>query len=132
LSCFIKNKPFGFTYLYRKMLKNAKNRNEARIKIENAKADLLFLTTKDCNMWNTYEGSIELMDTLRKSRYQHSYNLVVYDDAGEPFAPAYLIPYGEGKLKIAPRLVFSIGGTSKGNSHAQVDSWYKAIEFLKG
>jgi hypothetical protein len=131
VSCFIKNKPFGFTYLYRKMLQNAKNKDEARIKIENAKADFLFFTSKDCNMWNTYEGSLELMETLRKSNYQHGYDLVVYDDAGEPYAPAYVIPYGEGKLEIAPRLVLSTGGTTKGNAHAQADSWYKAIEFLK-
>jgi len=130
-SCFIKNKPFGFTYLYRAMLKNAKNKDEARIRIENAQADFLFFTSKDCNMWNTHEGSLVIMDTLRKCNYQHSYNLVVYDDAGEPYAPAYLIPYGEAKLKIAPRLVLSMGGTPKGNAHAQVDSWKKAIEFLK-
>ena len=131
LSCFIKNEPFGFTYLYKKMLLNAKNKNEARIKIENAKADFLFFTTKECNMWNTYEGSLEIMDTLRKSNYQRKFDLIVYDDGGEPYAPAYLIPYGEGKLKIAPRLTLSIGGTVKGNAHVQVDSWYKAIEFLK-
>jgi hypothetical protein len=82
-------------------------------------------------MWNTYEGSLEIMDTLKRCKYQHEYNLVTYEDAGEPYAPAYLIPYGEGKMKIAPRLVFSLGGTSKGNAHAQADSWEKAITFLK-
>jgi hypothetical protein len=131
LSCFIKNEPFGFNYLYKKILLNAKNKNKARIKIENAKADFLFFTTKDCNMWNTYDGCLEIIDTLRKSNYQHKYDLIVYDDGGEPYAPAYLIPYGEGKLKIAPRLVLSIGGTTRGNAYTQVDSWYKAIEFLK-
>lgn len=35
-------------------------------------------------------------------------------------------------LKIAPRLIFSSGGTLEGNARAQVDSsWEKAIEFFR-
>jgi hypothetical protein len=131
ISCFFKNAPFGFTHTFKKGLRLAKNKNSARIKIEKAHADLLLITSKQCNMWNTYDGSLEIMKTLKACNYQHSYELVTYEDAGEPYAPAYLIPYGDAKIKIAPRFVFTPGGTAKGNALAQIDSWEKAIAFLK-
>jgi hypothetical protein len=131
IGCFIRNKPFGFAHMYEKCLSAATNKEEARIKIENSNADLLLFTSKQCNIWNTYDGCVVIMDTLRKCNYQHSYDLVVYEDAGEPYFPPYIISYGEAKLKFAPRLVFSLGGTLKGNAYAQSDSWEKAIQFLK-
>jgi hypothetical protein len=48
-----------------------------------------------------------------------------------PHFPAYVLSYGEAKLKIVPRLVFWLGGSAKGNAHAQADSWEKAIRFLQ-
>ncbi len=131
VNCFIKNVPFGFTYLHAKGVRKAKNKEEARIKIENSKADLLLVTTKDCNMWNTFEGTAEIVETLRKYNYQKSYDLVIYDNAGEPYYAPYIIPACEIQVKFAPRLVLSMGGTMKGNAHACEDSWVKAIEFFK-
>jgi esterase/lipase len=131
IRCFAKNEPFGFARMYEKCLAIASNKEEARIKIENSEADLLLFTSRQCNMWNTYDGCMVIMDMLRKSNYKHGYDLVVYEDAGEPYFPPYMISYGEAKLKIAPRFVFSMGGTPKGNAHAQGDSWEKTIQFLK-
>lgn len=82
-------------------------------------------------MWNTYDGCVVLMETLQKYNYQYKFDLITYEDAGEPYAPAYLIPYGDGRLEIFPRLVLLTGGTAEGNAFAQEDSWRKAIEFLK-
>jgi len=119
LSCMIKNEPFGFTHTDKKGLDLAKNKEAARIKVENSHADIILFTSKDCNMWNTYDGSLEIMDMLRKIIYSHHYDLVVYEDAGEI------------SKKMAPRLVLSMGGTLRGNAHAKEDSWVKTIVFFK-
>jgi esterase/lipase len=131
INCFIKNEPFGYTHTYKKGLDAAQNREAARIKVENARASLLLFTSKECNMWNTYDGCVQIMDTLKKFSYQYGCDMVVYENAGEPYYVPYVIPASESKLKIAPRLILSTGGDLQGNAHAQVDSWTKAIEFLK-
>jgi esterase/lipase len=130
LRCMIKNEPFGFTTLYRKALSVAKNKEAARIRVEEAHADLMLFTSTDCGMWNTYDGSIEIMETLRKCHYPHSYELVVYPDAGEPYLVPYVFPVGITSAKMMPRLVLSMGGTLAGNAHARTDAWEKAIAFL--
>jgi dienelactone hydrolase len=131
LNCMIKNEPFGFTHTYKKGLALAKNKEAARIKVEDAHADLLLVTSKECGMWNTYDGCVEMMDTLRKHNYSHTYDLIVYEDTGEPYLVPYVIPASESSVKIAPRLVLSMGGTLQGNSHARTDAWEKAIEFFR-
>ncbi len=131
ISGFIKNKPLQFTDTYQKGLRAARNKEAARIKIENAQADLLLFTSKECGMWNTYDGSVQIMETLRKCNYPHKYDLVVYEDAGEPYYVPYVFPAGWTTMKIAPRLVLSAGGTLEGNAHARADSWKKIIEFFK-
>jgi hypothetical protein len=130
LGCMIKNKPFAFTNIYRKGLANANNKEEARIKIENAQADLLMMTSTECGMWNTYDGSVEIMETLRKCHYPHRYDLIVYENAGEPYLVPYVIPVGLTSSKMMPRLVLSIGGTLEGNHHARTDAWEKTIAYL--
>jgi len=130
LTCFIKNKPFGYTHTYKNGLINAKNKEDARIKIETASADLLLFAGKQDNIWNAYDGCVEIMETLRKSNYQHKYELCTYENAGHPFYAPYIIPAGEASMKVAPRMTFSTGGTLKGNVEAQVDSWEKMLEFF--
>ena len=131
ISCFIKNKPFGFTYTYKKGVNTAKNREAARIKIENTKADILLFAGKQDNIWNSYDGCVQIMDDLRKHNFQYNYNFFAYKNAGHPFYAPYIIPAGETMLKMAPRLVFSSGGTLEANAHSQADSWEKAIEFFR-
>jgi dienelactone hydrolase len=131
LSGFVKNKPFEFTSVYKKGLAVAKNKEAARIKAEDAHADLLLFTTKECGMWNTYDGCVQIMDTLRKHNYPHAYDLIVYENAGEPYLVPYVFPMSVSSVKMAPRLVLSMGGTLEGNAHARADSWEKAIEFFK-
>jgi len=130
LRCMVKNEPFGFTSFYKKSLALAQNKTAARIPAEDAQADLLLVTSTDCNMWNTYDGSLEIMETLRKCQYSHAYELVVYENAGEPYYVPYVIPAGIISKQIAPRLVLSMGGTLQGNAHAKEDSWVKTIEFF--
>ena len=131
LGSFIKNKPFEFASIYKKGINLAQNKESARIKVEDAQADLLLFASKQCGMWNTYDGSVQILDTLRRNSYPHHYDLIVYEGAGEPYLVPYVIPASESSAKIAPRLVLSMGGTLKGNAHARADSWEKTIEFFK-
>jgi pimeloyl-ACP methyl ester carboxylesterase len=130
LECFIKNKPFGYTPAFVKSLRLANNKEDARIKIEKSNADFLFCTGMDCGMWNTYDGSMEIMDILKTKNYPHAYELIVYEDAGEPYYVPYVIPAGESSAKMMPRLTLSMGGTLQGNAYAREDSWVKTIEFF--
>lgn len=131
LEGFLKNKPFEFASVYKKGVAAAANREAARIRVEEAHADLLMFTSKQCGMWNTYDGSLEIMDRLKKYNYPCKYDLIVYEDAGEPYLVPYVIPVSESSVKMAPRLVLSMGGTLEGNAHAREDSWVRTIEFLK-
>jgi hypothetical protein len=130
LSCFLKNKPFGFTATYKKGLDMADNKEAARIKVENARADLFLVTSTDCGMWNTYDGSLNIMETLKKSHYSHAYNLIVYEQAGEPYLVPYVIPVSMNTARLAPRLVLTSGGTLEGNARAQYGAWGKTLEFF--
>lgn len=132
LGCFIKNKPFGYTHTYKKGLLEAKNKEDARIKVENAKADILLFAGKQDNIWNAYDGCIEILDILHKMNYQYEYKFYGYENAGHPFYAPYIIPAAESaSMKMAPRMSFSSGGTFEGNAYAQMDSWEKALEFFK-
>jgi len=59
------------------------------------------------------------------------YDLVVYENGGEPYFVPYVISVGLNSIKMAPRLVLTTGGTLAGNAQTRVDSWEKAIELLK-
>jgi hypothetical protein len=131
IGCMFKNEPFTLTYCFKKWLNAAKNKESARIPVENANADFLFLVGKQNGIWNSYDGCVEIMNTLRKNNYPRKYDLVVYDDAGESFYAPYVIPIYETRLKLAPRLVLSQGGTFEGNAFAQRDAWEKIIAFFK-
>ena len=59
------------------------------------------------------------------------YDLVVYENGGEPYFVPYVISVGLNTVKMTPGLVLTTGGTLAGNAQqARVDSWKKAIEFL--
>ncbi len=131
LDCLIKDKPFGYTPVYEKSLGHATNKDDARIKVENSNADFLFCTSKDCGMWNTYEGALEIMEALKKNNYLHAYDLIVYENAGEPYFVPYVIPAGESTARMMPRLTLSMGGTLQGNAYAREDSWEKTIQFFE-
>ena len=130
LNGFMKNEPFEFASVYKKGIAVAKNKEAVRIKVENAHADLLLFTSKQCGMWNTYDGCLQIMQTLRNCNYPHSYDMIVYEDAGEPYLVPYVMPSGISSMKMAPRLVLSMGGTLEGNAHARADAWEKTIKFF--
>ena len=134
IGCFIKNKPFGYTHTYKAGLEKANDETKAkaRIKIENAKADLLLFSSRMNNMWNTYDGCVEIIKALDKADYPYRYEHITYQNAGEPFYAPYILPYEAfAPIKMAPRLSFSSGGTPQGNTGAQIDSWERMLRFFE-
>ncbi|OPZ84350.1 MAG: hypothetical protein BWY74_04223 [Firmicutes bacterium ADurb.Bin419] len=132
LDCFIRNKPFGYAYTYKTGIDQAANKEEARIKIENAKADILLIAGENDNIWNSSDGCDDLMNTLKRNNYSYSFNFFKYKETGHPFPLPYIIPLSVTlSMKMVPRLVFETGGTIAGNVYAQVDSWRKTIEFFE-
>lgn len=131
LGNFIKNKPFGYTHTYKKSILDSKNTDAARIKIENAKADILMFAGREDNIWNTFDGCTEIMETLKKAKYSNEYKLITYEGVGHPFYAPYFLPtYASTEVKIGPRMRFSNGGTPQKNTDAVVDSWEKMLSFL--
>lgn len=122
--------PFGFTTTYKMSVERAKRKEEARIKIENAHADLLLIAGQKDNVWNTYDACLEIMDALRKHDYKYDYNLLNYNDLGHSFPMPFVIPLSETLNVKLGTGSFTCGGTLKGNSFGQSDSWQKTIEFF--
>ncbi|MHC1682641.1 MAG: acyl-CoA thioesterase/bile acid-CoA:amino acid N-acyltransferase family protein [Clostridiaceae bacterium] len=132
LSCFIRNEPFGYTYTYKTCVDNATNKEEARIKVENSNADILLISGKNDNIWNSYDGCVEIINTLTKCAHKKIYSHLAYEGAGHPFHLPYILPVSlTTSMKLAPRFVFSSGGELVGNLNFQKDSWDKTIKFFK-
>ncbi|URJ45597.1 acyl-CoA thioester hydrolase/BAAT C-terminal domain-containing protein [Paenibacillus polymyxa] len=111
-------------------MERARNKEEARIKIENANANLLLISDHQDNIWNTHEACVEIMSILKKNNYKYKYNLLDYKDLGHSLPLPFIIPLSETlNLKMGGG-VFTCGGTLKGNSFGQSDSWQKTIEFF--
>lgn len=129
-SCLEKNTPFGFATTYKKSVEIANNKEEARIKIENAHADLLLIAGQEDNVWNTHEACAEIMNILEKHNYKYNYNLLEYKNLGHSLPIPYVLPLSETLNIQMPLGVFTCGGTLKGNSYGQSDSWHKTIDFF--
>ena len=133
IRCFIKNKPFGFAYTYKKSLELASNKEEARINVENSNADLLLLSGQNDGWWDAQESCLEIMKGLTAHNYRHKYEHIAYENAGHACYPPFIIPVEElsAPQKIAPRLYFAEEGVSReANAYMLEHSWNKAIEFF--
>jgi hypothetical protein len=132
LDCFINNEPFGYTYTYKTGVYTATNKDDARIKVKNAQVDILLIAGEKDNIGNAYDGCVEIMNILAKHKYKYNYSLLAYENAGHLSLYPYIIPVAvTASMKLAPRLVFTTGGTLEGNSHIQKNSSDKTIEFFR-
>ncbi|URZ04670.1 acyl-CoA thioesterase/bile acid-CoA:amino acid N-acyltransferase family protein [Clostridium felsineum] len=122
---------FGFASTYKKSIEKALNKEDARIKIENSNADILMITGKEDNIWNSYEGCTEIVKNLKKNNYKHKIELLAFDKMGHPMPVPYIIPISETLSMSMMGGVFTSGGTIEGNAEGQYKSWRRTIEFLK-
>jgi pimeloyl-ACP methyl ester carboxylesterase len=130
---FIKNRPLGFAYAYRKGLEIAKNTEDARIKIENSNAEILMFGGQKDGWWDTHDACLKMMEELGKRNYQHRYEYVSFENGGHACYAPFVIPAIEfsSPLKIMPRLVFSEGVTWEANAQMLEETWKRSIEFVK-
>lgn len=122
--------PFGFASTYKKSIERATNKEDARIKVENSEADILMFTGKEDNIWNSYDGCLEILDNLKNSNYKYNVELLTYNKMGHPMPVPYIIPISETLFMNMMGGIFSSGGTIEGNAEGQFKSWKRTIEFL--
>jgi len=122
--------PFGFASTYKKSIEKAVNKEEARIKVENSEADIFMIVGKADNIWNSYDGSLVILDNLKKSNYKHKVELLICDGMGHPMPVPYIIPIRDTLAMNMMGGVFSSGGTIEGNAGGQYKSWKRTIEFF--
>ncbi|RDY22520.1 acyl-CoA thioesterase [Romboutsia maritimum] len=122
---------FGFASTYKKSIERAVNKEEARIKVENSEADILMITGKEDNIWNSYEGCLEILYNLKKNNYKNNVELLACDKMGHPMPVPYIIPISETLSMNMMGGVFSSGGTIEGNAEGQFKAWKRTIEFFK-
>lgn len=122
--------PFGFASTYKKSIEKAANKEEARIKVENSEADILMITGKEDNIWNSYDGCLEILYNLKKNNYKYNVELLTCDKMGHPMPVPYIIPIRETLSMNMMGGVFSSGGTIEGNAEGQFKSWERTIEFF--
>lgn len=121
--------PFGFASTYKKSIERAINKEEARIKVENSEADILMIAGKEDNIWNSYDGCLEIIENLNKNNYSNDVELLTYDKMGHPMPIPYIIPISETLSMNMMGGVFSSGGSIEGNAEGQFKSWKRTIEF---
>ena len=124
------NVPFGFASTYKRAIRKSVNREEARIKIENASADILLVCGKSDNIWNSYDGCLELLKASKAHNSGSKVSLLAYEDMGHPLPVPYILPLGLTLQMPMHGGIFTSGGTVEGNSNAQYDSWKKTIAFF--
>lgn len=122
--------PFGFASTYKKSIERATNKEEARIKVENSEADILMITGKADNIWNSYDGCLVIEDNLNKNNYPYKVEILTYDKMGHPMPVPYVIPISEILSMNMMGGVFTSGGTIEGNAEGQYESWKRTIEFF--
>jgi pimeloyl-ACP methyl ester carboxylesterase len=132
-SCILRNKPLGFAYMYRKSLEVAHNKEEARIRLEDANADILLFGGQRDGWWDSHGACLAMIAELDRHKYQHTYEYVTYKDGGHACYAPFVIPVDEfsSPIKLAPRVVLSEGVSREANAYMLEDSWERAIEFLK-
>ena len=132
LDGFVHDHPFRFSTTYVRGVHSARNLEEARIKLEDAQADLLLLVGDEDGMWNAPAGCAEIVDVLQRRGYPHAVLYQEYAEAGHSWYPPFVLPCSETAVHMGPRLTLDMGGSVQANAHAQADGWERALAFLAG
>lgn len=111
---FIFKLPQKFRPYYESAVKNAHNREEARIRVDNFQGKILMLVGQEDGMWNSHE-----MALMIKEQNPKSVDIVVYPNVGHAF----------GVEKISKG--YFMGGDNESNKLAFNESIKKIISTLK-
>lgn len=101
------------SYDYSITLDQAKNIDEASIKVENINGAILLFSGVQDPVWPSFRMSNEMINRLNQQGFKHYYDHISYEDAGHSFNEDYMM-----------------GGSYDGNKAARLDSAEKIIEFI--
>ena len=104
--------------------------SEGRIPVENMEAPMLLLCGAGDRNMSQPEYAWKIQETMEKHGKGSQCSVITYPDAGHvidaPYIPNVpLVFHGQYKVYVA------YGGKAKPHAHAQVDSWFRTLQFLQ-
>ena len=102
-----------YVEVYRLSLEQAEAVSKAAIKVENINGPILLLAGKADTMWPSDQMCKMIIKRLDENKFTHWYKLFSYENAGHTLNDGYMM-----------------GGTSKGNKNAKIDSEQRVLDFL--
>lgn len=124
--------PVMFRNLFRAGLRNSKAISAAAIPVEKIRGPIMLVSSGDDHLWPSSKMSEAIVARLKKHNFAHRVEHLHYPRAGHmlryPFLPTTARHSRNPHLRNAR---FSFGGTASADAEAQVDSWKRAIEFLR-
>jgi dienelactone hydrolase len=98
----------------------------ATIPIERSHAALLLMGGGDDEFWDSGASVERAAARLKRARYPHAYQILLYPGAGHAFVGTGWRPTTSDNTDPVQD-----GGTPEADAHAQADSWIKMLDFLK-
>lgn len=115
----------GLRGVYEKSLETAPV--DAVIPVEKIAGPVLLISGRDDKLWPSTPMADAVMGRLDAAKFRYAHTHLAYDNAGhaafgKPVAP---------DTKVNPAIFAQAGGTFEGTNAARIDSWPKALAFLR-
>ena len=123
--------PFFETPCFLEGMKNKEAFNAAFIPVEKIKADLLFISGGDDQMWPSGVYANQIEERLSNQQSTIHWEHLHYPEAGHGITMPYLPESSLVYYHPIAKMWFSLGGTRAENHYACQDSWKKLITFFK-
>lgn len=125
-------RPVVFRNLFRKALRNREEVVRAAIPVEKIQGPVLLVSGGDDRVWPAAEMSEEIVARLKQRVFAHAVEHLHYPHAGHNLRYPHLPTTSrQSRNRHLGNAKFSYGGTAVAEAEAQMDSWYRAIAFLK-
>jgi dienelactone hydrolase len=119
------SKPINLRELYLESLEDKKAVKRASIPVENIDGPILLISGNNDQIWPAKLMAEQVIARLKKHDFPYHNDHLSYNSAGQSITSYYwpmIRPETPG--------LYSLRGTTSGDSHAQSDSWPKVIQFL--
>ena len=130
LKYFFSKQPLEFTSTYLYSLNN-KIDNDAIIKVENIKGNILLISGTDDKMWCSALMGDKIMQRLEEHNFQYEYEHLSYEGAGHMITTPYFPAKHKEYSHPADNKIYALGGDMYADLKASEDSWKKVLAFLK-
>jgi dienelactone hydrolase len=112
------------------VLKDDAETEKATIPVEKIRGAVLLIAGADDQLWPSSLFSERVIDRLAAHHFSYPYKYLKYPGAGHlfdcPYAPATVTHFRDRTTG----LVIAVGGTTKDQAWANVDSWHQVCAFL--